>query len=208
MSVIPLEMVHGKHLAKSPSQSAWTTDVTYVSLDELLKRLDYQATAVELTQVMGRPVYVLRGSEETRYVDASSGEALPTLNQSQIEAVATTYYLHQEPIKTAILLDEPPQEASRVKGASWQIIFDDWLDTTLYLHPITGSLEHVRSDLWRLFDFVWMLHIMDYDEREDFNNPVLISFAIAALLFTLTGIVLLFKSFAPKAKSKRQKRSI
>jgi hypothetical protein len=44
--------------------------------------------------------------------------------------------------------------------------FDDWLQTTLYLHPDTGALVTRRHRLWRWYDFQWMLHIMDYGDRE------------------------------------------
>ena len=36
-----------------------------------------------------------------------------------------------------------------------------------------------------------MLHIMDYEEREDFNHPLLISAGALALMTVLAGLVLL-----------------
>jgi len=67
--------------------------------------------------------------------------------------------------------------------------------TTLYVSPQTGEVVARRNDLWRAFDFVWMLHIMDYDEREDFNHPLLIATAATALLFVLSGLGMLGYSF-------------
>ena len=55
-----------------------------------------------------------------------------------------------------------------------------------------------RNDWWRLFDVVWMLHIMDYDTRDDFNHPLLIVSAATALLFALSGVVLLTLSLLPR----------
>ena len=49
--------------------------------------------------------------------------------------------------------------------------------------------------LWRVFDFVWMLHIMDYDERDDFNHPLLLITAGTALLFVFTGLWMLVLPF-------------
>jgi len=48
-----------------------------------------------------------------------------------------------------------------------------------------------RNDDWRFFDFFWMLHIMDYEERENFNNPLLITASIFALVTVLAGLLLL-----------------
>lgn len=47
-----------------------------------------------------------------------------------------------------------------------------------------------RNRIWRLYDFFWMLHIMDYDERENFNNPLIRAFAATGLLFALSGLFL------------------
>ena len=46
-----------------------------------------------------------------------------------------------------------------------------------------------------MFDFVWMLHIMDYDERSDANNALLRIASATGLLFAVTGVWLLFYSF-------------
>ena len=55
-----------------------------------------------------------------------------------------------------------------------------------------------RNDWWRLFDFVWMLHIMDYETRDDFNHPLLIATAATALLFVVSGLFMLFFAFRPR----------
>lgn len=202
MSAIPLEMVHGKHLAKQSSASPWPADQPYFSLDDAKNSASFDVTSIELLTVAERPVYVLKGNGEVSYLDAMTGNPVAPLNEQHIRQLSENYYLKSHPIKTIGIIDESVHEAARAEIGSWQVIFDDWLDTTLYLHPTTGKLLHVRSDLWRVFDFVWMLHIMDYEEREDFNNPLLISFAFASLLFTITGIILLFKSFTRKNRRK------
>jgi exosortase/archaeosortase len=52
-----------------------------------------------------------------------------------------------------------------------------------------------RHDFWRLFDIMWMLHIMDYDTREDIHNPLLTIMASLALLTALAGLALVYISF-------------
>jgi hypothetical protein len=109
--------------------------------------------------------------------------------------LAYHHYLGEDELESVLLLETAPAEASRAIGSVWQVRFYDTWSTTLYFSPTSAELVSIRSDIWRLFDFVWMLHIMDYDEREDFNNPLLITFSISALLFTMTGFLLLFRSF-------------
>ena len=69
----------------------------------------------------------------------------------------------------------------------WRVEFAHWNRPTFYLSPVTGELLSRRHELWRVFDFVWMLHIMDYDERENVNNPLLRAFTWGAVLMALSG---------------------
>jgi hypothetical protein len=57
-----------------------------------------------------------------------------------------------------------------------------------------------RHELWRIFDFVWMLHIMDYDERENVNNLLLRGMTLLALTTSLSGAWLLFFAFPRKRR--------
>jgi hypothetical protein len=55
-----------------------------------------------------------------------------------------------------------------------------------------GQVVARRTDIWRLYDFFWMLHIMDYRGRVDFNHPLLIGASALALVLAATGCWLLF----------------
>ena len=65
------------------------------------------------------------------------------------------------------------------------------------MDPWTGELLARRTARWRLFDFLWMLHIMDYDAREDFNHPLLQAAAILGFLVALSGVVFWFLTRRP-----------
>ncbi len=81
------------------------------------------------------------------------------------------------------------------KPPYWQVEFEGWNRPTLYLSPQTGELISRRHALWRVFDFAWMLHIMDYDERTDVNNPLLRVATWSAFAMALSGAWLLIWSF-------------
>jgi hypothetical protein len=70
----------------------------------------------------------------------------------------------------------------------WQVQFDDKTKTRLYINADTAELMNVRTRLWRAFDFMWMLHIMDYKGRDDINNWWLWLAALMASLFALSGL--------------------
>ncbi|MRX27527.1 PepSY domain-containing protein [Kangiella sp. HZ709] len=194
MSSIPLEKVHGKHLHKSSKEQQVSTADYQVSLETILSKYSHNPTAVKFYRVKDVPAYEIEDKDKY-YYSGITGNHLELLSQLEIEQLAKGYFTGNEPIKSSELIKNIPLEASKLEGPVWQLFFDDIIDTTFYIHPYNGQLLTVRSDIWRLFDFVWMLHIMDYDTRDDFNNPLLITFAASALIFTISGIILLFQVF-------------
>lgn len=72
----------------------------------------------------------------------------------------------------------------------------------MYVSPFTGKVVARRTNTWRVYDFLWSLHIMDYREREDFNHPLLVAFAAGLLVLTLTGVVLLYRRFKPISRNR------
>ncbi len=206
MSVIPLDKVHGNHLANRNAPAPLPLASYQYSLDKLISTQVSIASKVELAAIAEKPIYLLHTADGKKVFDATNGAEITTQPDSVIRQLALQRYLGDGQL-VALNLVEAPHEASGVRGQVWRADFDDTWHTSLYFAPDSAQLLKVRSDLWRIFDFVWMLHIMDYDEREDFNNPLLISFAAAALLFTITGFILLFRSFKPKlARRLRQAR--
>ncbi len=66
----------------------------------------------------------------------------------------------------------------------------------MYFAAQDAQLVATRNNTWRLFDFFWMLHTMDYRGRDNFNNPLVITIATAALWLSLSGFLLVLRSFA------------
>lgn len=79
-------------------------------------------------------------------------------------------------------------------GPAWKVSFDGPEPASLYLDPWTGEVLARRTARWRLFDFLWMLHIMDYDTRENFNHRLLQIAALAGLAVALSGVASWFVS--------------
>ena len=68
----------------------------------------------------------------------------------------------------------------------------------------TGRLTSVRTGTWRLYDFFWGLHIMDWTEHERFNTPWLMAFAAGGLVFGVAGAILLFMRWPRRRRRKVQ----
>jgi len=60
----------------------------------------------------------------------------------------------------------------------------------VYVDALSGQVKAIRSDSWRMWDFLWGLHIMDYRERENINNILLKIFSFLALFSSISGIAL------------------
>ncbi len=95
----------------------------------------------------------------------------------------------------AATLQTQPDIASRASGPVWQAQFDDPQRTTLYFAADDGHFIAARSAAWRLYDFFWMLHTMDYSGRDNFNNPLIVTIGFAALWLSISGVLLLTRSF-------------
>ena len=64
----------------------------------------------------------------------------------------------------------------------------------VYLDPYSEKIVAIRSNQWRIWDFMWGIHIMDWNERDNIGNIFLKVFSILALLSALSGIYLFLYS--------------
>jgi hypothetical protein len=55
---------------------------------------------------------------------------------------------------------------------------------------MSGRIRAVRTDAWRWFDFLWSLHIMDYETRDNFNHLLIQFLSALGLLTVLSGLAL------------------
>ena len=203
MTAVHIDIIHGDHLVRA--LPVRTADVSQLR-DPISVAAANQADGARLAWVRNQPAYVLATEAGEKIVDARSGAAVPPPSEAEIRSIATSIYTGSEPIASAALIKEIPGEIRGRKPPLWRVEFDHWNQPTLYLSPVTGELVSRRHELWRIFDFVWMLHIMDYDERENVNNPLLRTFTWGALLMAMSGIWLLFYSFHRKKKKKAVRR--
>ncbi len=72
----------------------------------------------------------------------------------------------------------------------YQVILDHPKRPHNYVCPLTGEVLKRRNNLRRIFDFFWMLHIMDYGAREDFNHWLLTGTSVLAIMTSASGLAL------------------
>ena len=193
MVVVDIDIIHGDHLVQPPAVLK-PDDLAKFS-DQLadLANENPDATAITLTPLNGSGVINIKTADNTRLVALENTKVLGNLDEASVRVLAQTYYAGTGKIESTTLIENnPPREIGARPLPLWRVDFDDAWGSTLYISPVTGALATRRHTLWRVFDFLWMLHIMDYDEREDINNAVLRSVSILAFLLVLSGIWYLY----------------
>jgi len=187
MSFLPIEHVRGENAAayNAPVELAIKS---YFPPGGVIAETEH-ADSVTLRNWLGRTVYIVSTADGKAMFDADTGDKLSPLSEKDARRVAAADFVGEGEIVRAALLQDPPHEYRGAKPV-WRIDFSDVDQTRIYVSPDTGEVASRRNRVWRFYDFFWMLHIMDYDERENFNNPLIRTFAATGLLFALSGLFL------------------
>lgn len=152
---------------------------------------------IELKRQSGKWVWRVESEDQVQLYDAIDGSSIE-IDEAYVRGVAAAGYDGTGKPKTVTLLSSPTLEARGHSIPMWKVDFDDRYRTSFYISADEGRILERRNDTWRWFDLFWMLHTMDYAERDNFNNPWVIAVAFASVWLAVSGIVLLVKSLAPR----------
>lgn len=193
MSLLDHDTVEGRHHRASHAQHTAPWPDGTLAPARVLTLAKQPVQMIEAAWLQSRPVYRLTHKAATWLVDAKNGQPMK-IDPATAIAIAEADYVgdgrsgRPEWMKTATL------DVRGHAGPIWRVPFDDQDNTTLYVSAQDGRILERRNDSWRLFDIVWMLHIMDYTGRQDFNNPLVIMMASGGLWIALSGFWLLVTS--------------
>ena len=125
-----------------------------------------------------------------RLADASTGRLLPPLTAAEAARAVEARYQGKSKLASISRTSaaDPPIDL-RKKIDSWRVTMED--GTRFYVNAQTGEIAARRTALWRVYDFMWGLHIMDLKTREDTDNWLLFTLAIVSFVSVLLAIVLL-----------------
>ena len=199
MVVVPIDVIHGDHLAHVSTEplKPSTTRIAQDKLNELYPGI----TSVRLKNMLGKEVYEIRRGKDAALVDVTTGAKLTPLDRDTIIALAEESHVGEGSVRGIEWVTKAPSEVGTRPVPLWAVHYEEAGDTTLYFSPHTGDLVARRHNLWRIFDFVWMLHIMDYDTRDNVNNTLLRIATITGFAFALSGAWLLLYSFTRRKRA-------
>lgn len=126
----------------------------------------------------------------TRLADPATGRLLPPLAAADAARMVEARYTGKARVAAVdrTSAEAPPLDLRR-KVAAWRVTMSD--GTRFYLDSGTGEILARRTRWWRFYDWMWGLHIMDLETREDAHNPLLIGFAIVSLVTVILALILL-----------------
>ena len=190
MVVKPIEEVRGNHLRIETDEAALPPDTRIaVALPrETTGPVRSVSTRVERDEVVTRIEY-LDGEVERFRAD---GTRMAPYSEVEARLLVAESIRGGDRVVSATRFDaeDAPFEFRRPEPV-WQVALED--GSHVYVGTRTGEIEAVRTRWWRVFDFVWGLHIMDLQTREDTSHPVLILFAALGVIGSLFGCVLMFR---------------
>ena len=225
-----IDEVHGDHLRKAKPH--FSASMKLVSPQMVLEQMNANklvdsVQAIQLVDINGAPVYQVRyfsgavdhshheegghmpgppSNLKVQLANAETGQLLSPLNEKDAIDVAKSHMA--DPIKVErveYLTEVGSHHEYRGKPLpAYAVSFSQPDKCTVYVSADMGTFQAIRHDQWRLFDFLWMLHTMDYQGRDNFGNILLKVFSVFGLFTILSGFVLYYMSSPSVRKVKKK----
>lgn len=197
MVSMDIHFIHGEHLQSPPSKLDVAT-ITYPLPELLLAYPD--ASDISIKTLLGIPVYAFSSASDNRsthLIDARTGTVIPLVTEQQAREIAVESSTINANIKSAELIHTVNRNGPKPFKGLWLVTYDDFAESTLYIEQESGDIIRRRHNYWYLFDWMWRLHIMDYDDGENVTNLLLRIASILGLTALLAGIGLLWFRLKP-----------
>lgn len=204
-----IDEIHGDFQHRQPP--LLTASYQLVSPSEVVNKLQPKADSLKQIQVLSilqKPFYSITyysaNGASTIIADALTGNIRGTVKKEEAIKIAEESFAGKPIIKEVKYLTAVGKhnEYRKKPLPVWKITFNHPTNTNVYVSAVTGKVETFRNDRWRIFDFLWMFHTMDYEGRDDINNWALRIFSVFGLVTVLSGFVL----FVISSKWFRKKR--
>ncbi len=192
-----IDEIRGDHLKKKSFISLPQQDLVSPSsfLNSGIISSD-RIVSIEVITILNQPtyrvIYTSKTGKNSLLFDALTGQQRAPLTEKEATLVAmkglniTAAVTEVEHLKNT---NKHHEYRDRPLPA-YAVTFAKPANTTIYVSENCGDIQTFRSNKWRVFDFLWMLHTMDYEGRDNFNNILLRAFAIFGLFTILSGFSL------------------
>ena len=200
-----MDEIHGDHhkAIVSPLES----DIKMVNPQDIIQKIKKRDSIkyildIRLIQILDQPVYqiIYKGEEnddkKIQLAQANTGELRNALSKEEaIKVAQKSFYTDAMVSQVEYLTNTSKHHEYRENPLpAFAVKFEHPSNTTVYVSSELGTVQKFRNDKWRIFDFLWMMHTMDYQGRDNITNWLLRAFSIFGLMTIASGFVLFFVS--------------
>lgn len=161
--------------------------------------------------VLGEPVYQVayykKPALKYALFYAVSGKFRKSLSEQEAGKLAMSLFTPKSEIDNVELLTSENvnrhHEYRNQPLPAYAVSFKHPSGTVVYISAEMGEVLKFRNNNWRIFDFFWMMHTMDYRGRDNFGNILLRVFSLLGLLTILSGFWMFFQSWKYAGKRKK-----
>ncbi|HSM63636.1 MAG TPA: PepSY domain-containing protein [Gillisia sp.] len=170
-------------------------------------------TSLELLNIADKPYYWVN---ENELFDARTGDSKNGITKDEALYIAKKNIRDDLKVASIDTLTETGghhefrQRKDVGKLPAYVVSYSNDEALKAYISVNNGQFQTVRHRDWRIFDFLWMTHTMDYEGRDDFNNWILRIFSVLGLITVFSGFLLWYTSSPTVRKwtsSKKKKKT-
>lgn len=178
--------IAGVHAAPLPSDAELVTPTSIVAKLAPMGRVE----KIELAGTPEGPFYRVKVGDRRFRFDARTGDERP-VDEAEARRIASRDQPNAPRVLSIARVERDPHIEFRGKLLpAWRVVLDDGAGTAVYVDAVTGEVTARRNDVWRVYDFLWGLHLMDYGQRETRTHPLLAIAAFIGVLTVVSGTVL------------------
>ncbi len=195
-----IDEIHGDHFKKANVEKTAFTNL--ISLNEL--SIENGVKTIELIEIDKTPFFWINNKQ---LFHAKNGNLKPEISKEEAIKIANNSVVESLEFKEINELNEVGKhhEFRSRKLPVYAISYKGKENVVAYVSKLNGKFLGVRHNDWRIFDFLWMTHTMDFEGRDDFNTLTLRIFSLFGLFTVISGFWLWFIS-SPTIRRFRKKR--
>lgn len=198
-----MDDVHGETLLKQEKKyfSAINFSQIQKGIVSLEKEVNIDSVhSLNLIEAFGKPLvqfkYFKNKDIKIQLIEVETGRLRPAFTEQECLELAEQQLKESIPIiKAEYLTKHDVKNHHEYRGKplpAYAFTLDHPTKTTIYVASELGKITSVRNNNWRRFDFLWMLHTMDYSTRDTITNWVLRIFSVLGLLTISSGFYLFY----------------
>jgi hypothetical protein len=210
-----MDDVHGETLLKQEKKYIEAIDFSQIQngIDSLktLVKID-SVHSVNLFETLHKSFAQLKYFEnshlKSQLISVETGRLRPSFTGQECLEIAEQQLKESIPIIKAEFLDKNStgmhHEYRESPLPAYAFTLDHPTKTTVYVSTELGKITSVRNNNWRRFDFLWMLHTMDYKSRDNITNWVLRIFSALGIITILSGFFLFYITLPTIKKARKR----